>query len=108
MAIEPDVPDTKRILVRVGKRDNLASIAHRYKVSVAQLKGWNGLHRDAVTRGQTLQVQVPYRLASHHGSRHATHLAAHGRHAHTKLALAPKKSGKVSRRHSGSLAVASR
>jgi membrane-bound lytic murein transglycosylase D len=63
MAVEPDVPDTRRISVKVGKRDTLPSIAKRYKVSVAQIKSWNKLTKDSVARGQVLQLQVPNRLA---------------------------------------------
>jgi len=58
MAIAPDVPDTRRIYVKAGKRDTLASIAGRYRVSVAQIKQWNGLHRDVLANGQSLQLQV--------------------------------------------------
>lgn len=64
IALAPDVPDTKRIYVKVGKRDNLASIASRYKVSIAQLKSWNSLSRDSVSRGQSLRLQVPFTLSS--------------------------------------------
>ncbi|PUA20024.1 transglycosylase SLT domain-containing protein [Glaciimonas sp. PCH181] len=64
MAVAPDVPETRRIFVKVGKRDTLASIAGRYNVSVSQVKSWNSLHRDGVSRGQSLQLQVPNRMAS--------------------------------------------
>jgi membrane-bound lytic murein transglycosylase D len=63
MAVAPDVPETRRIYVKVGKRDTLASIAGRYNVSVSQVKSWNSLRRDSVNRGQSLQLQVPNRLA---------------------------------------------
>lgn len=68
IALAPDVPDTRRIYVKVGKRDNLASIASRYKVSVAQLKSWNSLSRDSVSRGQSLRLQVPFTLSSKIGN----------------------------------------
>jgi membrane-bound lytic murein transglycosylase D len=61
MLIAPDEPDTKRIFVRAGKRDTLAGIAKRYKVSVIQVKQWNGLRRDTLASGQRLQLEVPYR-----------------------------------------------
>ncbi|ASU38077.1 lytic transglycosylase [Herbaspirillum sp. meg3] len=60
LAVAPDVPDFKRIYVKAGKRDTLASIASRYRVSVVQIKQWNGLHRDVLANGQSLQLQVPY------------------------------------------------
>jgi membrane-bound lytic murein transglycosylase D len=65
MVVVPDVPDSKRIVVKVEKKDSLASIAKRHKVSVAQIKTWNGLSRDTVKAGQSLQLHVPYRVASH-------------------------------------------
>ena len=46
LAVEPDVPDRKKITVKAGKRDTLASVAKRYKVSVAQLREWNDLKGD--------------------------------------------------------------
>lgn len=64
MAVEPDVPDIQRIFVKVGKRDNLASIARRNKVTVAQIKAWNNLRQNKVVAGQRLQIQVPYRIAT--------------------------------------------
>ncbi|RZI43285.1 LysM peptidoglycan-binding domain-containing protein [Herbaspirillum sp. HC18] len=59
----PDVPDTRRIHVKVGKRDTLASIAQRHKVSIAQIKSWNNLKQDKVAAGQSLELNVPYKAA---------------------------------------------
>jgi membrane-bound lytic murein transglycosylase D len=73
MAIEPDAPDFRRIFVKVGRRDSLASIAARNRVSVAQLKTWNNLHVDRVAAGQSLQVHVPIRLAGHRIIRQPAH-----------------------------------
>lgn len=64
MAIEPDVPDSRRVYVKVGRNDSLASIAHRHKVTVAQLKSWNNLQRDSVSRGQSLELNLPFRVAT--------------------------------------------
>ena len=120
MAIEPDVPDTRKISVRVGKRDSLASIASRYKVSVAQVKNWNNLRQDSVARGQTLQLQVPYRVASPSrtkvrrgdiavAQRGEAKQAKHGKQVkHGKAILASKKtSGRVVKKHGGSMTLAS-
>lgn len=54
----PDVPDTRRIYVKVGKRDTLASIAQRHGVSAAQIKTWNDLKHDKVATGQRLELNV--------------------------------------------------
>ena len=108
MAIEPDVPDTRKIHVRVGKHDNLASIAHRYKVTVAQVKGWNGLRHDSVTRGQTLQLQVPYRLATRHTAPHSRLAGAHSHATHQKaLLVVHKPAGKIVKKHHGTMTLAS-
>ncbi|MGS0743747.1 transglycosylase SLT domain-containing protein [Glaciimonas sp. GG7] len=64
MAMAPDAPETRRIFVKVGKRDTLASIANRYNVSISEVKSWNSLRRDSLNRGQSLQLQVPNRFAS--------------------------------------------
>ncbi len=62
MVVVPDVPETRRILVKVGKRDNLASIARRHKVTVDQIKTWNDLSQDKVATGKTLELHVPNRV----------------------------------------------
>jgi membrane-bound lytic murein transglycosylase D len=105
MAVEPDAPPTRNIYVKVGKRDSLASIAQRNKVSVAQLKAWNGLHQDRVAVGQRLQVQVPYRMAitkrnNRQIARHVAHTTqtGHGRNARpAKTVVASSKSVKKPR-----------
>lgn len=64
MVTVPDVPETRRIHVKVGKRDTLASIAQRNRVSVSQIKAWNNLKQDKVAAGQTLQLNVPYKTVA--------------------------------------------
>ncbi|WP_211470604.1 transglycosylase SLT domain-containing protein [Collimonas humicola] len=99
MAVTPDAPESRRIYVKVGKRDTLASIAARYRVSVSQVKAWNGLHHDGVSRGQSLQLQVPNRMvASGSGGKKAGHnvryhTAAASRGS-SKTKVAVKKNGK--------------
>ena len=101
MAVEPDAPLTRTISVKVGKRDSLASIAQRNKVSVAQLKGWNGLKLDRVAVGQTLQLQVPNRTAmARRGGKQVAHNAHHAKVAKArnaprgKTVIATGKTGK--------------
>jgi membrane-bound lytic murein transglycosylase D len=50
---------TRQVSYKVGKHDNLAAIAKRYRVSIADLKTWNKLKHDNVAHGQTLHVQLP-------------------------------------------------
>ncbi|MBI1889400.1 MAG: transglycosylase SLT domain-containing protein [Burkholderiales bacterium] len=62
MVVMPDVPERRRIYVKVGKRDTLASIANRYKVSTNQIKAWNHLKHDKLSAGQRLELQVPNKV----------------------------------------------
>lgn len=79
LAIEPDVPDSRRIYVKVGKHDSLAGIARRHQVSLADLKAWNNLRGDTIARGKSLLLHVPYRQAAQSGSRTRVASAMHGK-----------------------------
>ncbi|RQH00187.1 transglycosylase SLT domain-containing protein [Paraburkholderia dinghuensis] len=59
LAMEPDVPDTRKMLIRVRRKQSMEVVASRYGVSVAQLKAWNKTHRDLVAPGQVLVLHVP-------------------------------------------------
>jgi membrane-bound lytic murein transglycosylase D len=61
LIIEKEPPAARPRIIRVGSRDNLASIAKRYKVSVAQIKSWNNLKRDNLVAGQSIKVLVASR-----------------------------------------------
>lgn len=54
-------PPEQRMVVRVVKNDTLYGLAKRYNVTVAQIKGWNGLKMDRLRLGQTLEIFVPTR-----------------------------------------------
>ncbi|MFP6558524.1 transglycosylase SLT domain-containing protein [Paraburkholderia sp. B3] len=58
LAMEPDVPDTRKMLIRVRRKQAMDTVASRYGVSVGQLKGWNKTHRDYVMPGQVLVLHV--------------------------------------------------
>ncbi|ODP31037.1 transglycosylase SLT domain-containing protein [Pandoraea sp. ISTKB] len=64
LALEPDLPDTRKVMVRARKHDTLAGVASRSGVSVAQIKSWNRLRRDTLTSGQLLVLHVPVKDAS--------------------------------------------
>ncbi len=64
MIAVPDVPETRRIYVKVGKRDTLASIAKRHDVDVGQIKTWNNLKQDKIATGQRLQLNVPNKTST--------------------------------------------
>jgi membrane-bound lytic murein transglycosylase D len=100
LVIEKGV-STRQISYKVGKHDNLNSIAKRYKVSIDDLKAWNKLKRDSVTTGQTLVLQVPVQVRSRQ-TKLASARPASANHrqsspARTKIVLAhaaPAKQGK--------------
>jgi membrane-bound lytic murein transglycosylase D len=60
MALAPDLPPMKRMTLRAGRRDTVASIARRYKVSASQVAQWNRTGTGAsFNRGQQIVVFVP-------------------------------------------------
>ncbi|HXZ06532.1 MAG TPA: transglycosylase SLT domain-containing protein [Paraburkholderia sp.] len=59
LAMEPDVPDTRKMLIRVRRKQSMAAVADRYGVTVSQLKAWNRTHRDQVGPGQVIVLHVP-------------------------------------------------
>lgn len=63
MAIEPDLPDTKKVVVRARKKDTAAKLAARYGVTAGQVKAWNGLRGDALKPGQAITLTLPYKKA---------------------------------------------
>nr|WP_314625340.1 transglycosylase SLT domain-containing protein [uncultured Noviherbaspirillum sp.] len=62
LAMEPDRPPTRLVSVKVGRNDTLASVAARNGVSVEDLKSWNKLSRDNISRGQTLSLRAPTQI----------------------------------------------
>ncbi|KWR92110.1 transglycosylase SLT domain-containing protein [Cupriavidus sp. IDO] len=63
LSMEPDVPDARRIVVRAGRRDTVASVARRYGVSAGQVQSWNKLPGTKLVAGQSLVLMVPVRGA---------------------------------------------
>jgi membrane-bound lytic murein transglycosylase D len=60
MALAPDLPPMKRMTLKAGRRDTVASIAARYKVSAAQVAQWNKVGTTSrFSRGQSIVVFVP-------------------------------------------------
>ena len=59
LAMEPDVPDTRKMLIRVRRKQTMAAIALRYGVSVGQLHTWNKTHRTLAMPGQVIVLHVP-------------------------------------------------
>jgi membrane-bound lytic murein transglycosylase D len=65
MALAPDGPATKRVTFRAGKQgDSVAAVAKRYRVSAAQVAGWNDVSATArFAAGSTVVVHVAVRGA---------------------------------------------
>lgn len=96
MSIEPDVGEGRTVRYKLGKRDSLQSVASRHKVSVADLKEWNGLKQDHVSAGQSLQIRLPSRVARAKSGR--TTVVAHHQ-VHTKSRVVQARHGKNHPRH---------
>jgi membrane-bound lytic murein transglycosylase D len=58
LSVEADTPPKKRISIKVGKRDTMALLARRHKVSASQIREWNALSNDKLTAGQVLKIEV--------------------------------------------------
>ena len=59
MALAPDLPPLKRMTLKAGKRDSVASIAKRYRVRAQQVAQWNKVSAgSSFKRGQTIVVYV--------------------------------------------------
>jgi len=59
LAMEPDVPDTRKMLIRVRRKQAMSAIAARYGVSLGQLHAWNRTHRSTAMPGQVIVLHVP-------------------------------------------------
>jgi membrane-bound lytic murein transglycosylase D len=47
MMLTPDVPPRKRVVLKAGARESVASVAKRYGVSATQVAEWNSVRADA-------------------------------------------------------------
>jgi membrane-bound lytic murein transglycosylase D len=57
MALAPDAPARKRVVLKAGKRDSVASISQRYGVSASEVAAWNSVGHGAQFKpGQQIVV----------------------------------------------------
>ncbi|HJV96636.1 MAG TPA: transglycosylase SLT domain-containing protein [Albitalea sp.] len=95
MALVSDGPALRRVSVKAGKQDSVASIARRYKLSTEQVAQWNKVGASASFKpGQTVFVY----LAS--GSKHTASVARKGPAKATRTARAkapPVRTAKVAK-----------
>jgi membrane-bound lytic murein transglycosylase D len=65
MQLAPDVPSRRRVVLKAGKADTVASIARRYRVGASQVAEWNAVTTIARFKpGATIVVYQPARQAS--------------------------------------------
>ncbi len=70
MSLAPDLPPLRKVSLKAGRNDSVASLAKRYRVSAAQVAQWNGVATSAHFRtGQKLVVYVAVK------GKKTTHLA---------------------------------
>jgi membrane-bound lytic murein transglycosylase D len=71
MSLAPDAPPPRRVSLKAGRKDNVASIAKRYRVSATQVAQWNNVGTNAsFLPGQTIVMFVAGK-ATKRGSTHA-------------------------------------
>lgn len=76
--LEKPGSSTKVITIKAGRSDSLATLAKRYKVSVADIKMWNHLRKDRIDAGQKLELHIAVKEKS---SRHTDRQIASKKHA---------------------------
>ena len=70
MSLAPDAPPLQRLSLRAGRRDSVASVAQRYKVSASQVAEWNSTNPAAAFRpGQAIFVFVAAKARVAHAAR---------------------------------------
>ena len=91
MALAPDAPPLRRVSLKAGRRESVASVARRYRVSAVQVARWNSVSAGASFRpGQTVVVYVANPLKGAKTAK-ATHFAkSKGSHATTSVRTASR------------------
>jgi membrane-bound lytic murein transglycosylase D len=86
LSLSPEIILQKRT-VRAGKRDTVASVAARYKVSAAQVASWNKTSAGAPFKhGQAVVLYLPVKAGSaKYAARHARGGTRHASKATTKV-----------------------
>ncbi|MFT3665407.1 transglycosylase SLT domain-containing protein [Piscinibacter sp.] len=70
MALTPEGPALRRVALKAGKRDSVASVARRYRVSAMQVAQWNGVGAGASFRpGQAIVVYLAKKPGARAGTK---------------------------------------
>lgn len=86
---------TKNITVTATKKDSLASLAKRYKVSTAQIKQWNALKSNTLKAGQKLRLEVAIAPKKAVAKRSSNRVAKNASTKKAKPALVSKRTKKT-------------
>jgi len=102
MALSPDAPPLRKVSLKAGRKESVASVAKRYRVGVTQVAQWNGVGAGASFKpGQTVVVYVANKTKGSKTAK-ATHVAkgkgAHGTKAAHVAARGAKPAGAMSTR----------
>lgn len=93
LSFQPEIV-TRRTVVKAGRRDSVASIARRYRLSPASVAEWNDVKTSHVfQRGGTVVVYLPVRAAR--AARVGRGVAARGRHDSTVVVTSKRGGGVV-------------
>ena len=103
MALAPDAPPLRKVALKAGRKDTVASVAARYRVSAAQVAQWNDLSPSAAFKpGQTVLVYVAAGKGAAKGSSTAQTVGHKGqRIVVTSSKAAPKTKGERVARKGG-------
>jgi len=93
MALAPEAPALRKLSLKAGRKDSVASVAKRYRVNAAQVAQWNGVAQGAsFAPGQTIVMYVGGKAARSKTANAAVHnKGAPGKKATTRTAAAPRK-----------------
>ncbi|HXD07868.1 MAG TPA: transglycosylase SLT domain-containing protein [Burkholderiaceae bacterium] len=93
MTLAPEVQPHRRVTLKAGKSDSVASIAARYRVSVTQVAQWNNVAAHAkFARGQSIVVYVPPSAKATQSGGSRASKATHGTRASASSKATSRKS----------------
>jgi len=91
LALAPDGPTLRKMSLKAGRKDSVASVAKRYRVNAAQVAQWNGVAKTAsFLPGQTIVVFVAGKAPSSKVAKAGGARKGAAKHA-TRVAATPSK-----------------
>jgi membrane-bound lytic murein transglycosylase D len=96
MALAPDGPALRKLSLKAGRNESVATVAKRYRISAAQVGQWNGVGSSAKFRaGQTVVVFVAAKASTATARNSTRHAAAPARAQVRKASSAVAKARKA-------------